>query len=292
MRLTKENILDKTNYGLDIYAHILRQHYHNETVIRLSERDCGINRNPFNSDKPTLHIRIDKTDKYNALSAEYARHTDTENAIPPGDAFGFAQLHYNQTDDKLLQTIRNDMHLKIDERALLGKFSFFKAPITNTKPYKAITLLDAYNYIAGDYAMERTRLLRTVGEARYARMFKAANFDYCTFSGTFTARSDKALIQHSGLLCLDFDHLHDVEGLFYSLVHDEYFETKLLFRSPSGDGLKWIIPIDIAQATHGEYFAAVSNYISRTYNVSVDKSGKDISRACFLPHDSNAYINF
>lgn len=79
--------------------------------------------------------------------------------------------------------------------------------------------------------------------------------------------------------------------LFESLLNDEYFDTQLLFRSPSGDGLKWIIPIDVTQATHGNFFAAVANYILQTYGVEVDKSGRDISRACFLPHDPQAFIN-
>ena len=36
---------------------------------------------------------------------------------------------------------------------------------------------------------------------------------------------------------------------------------------------------------------AVANYVRATYGIEVDKSGKDISRACFLPFDSKAYIN-
>lgn len=124
-----------------------------------------------------------------------------------------------------------------------------------------------------------------------AKKFKANNFDYCTFSGTFTSRSDKALIQHSGLLCVDFDHLKDVSTLFQRLLNDEYFDTQLLFRSPSGDGLKWIIPIDTTTATHADFFRAIANYIQQTYGIEADKSGKDISRACFLPHDPQAFIN-
>jgi len=93
------------------------------------------------------------------------------------------------------------------------------------------------------------------------------------------------------LLCLDFDHLNNVETLFQRLLQDDYFETQLLFRSPSGDGLKWVISIEDNPTTHSNYFTAVANYIAKTYGVAVDKSGRDISRACFLPHDPNAYLN-
>ena len=170
-------------------------------------------------------------------------------------------------------------------------FSFFKAPISNTTPYKSVCLRQVYNAIKGDYYKERTQRLRAITVPRQARKFKAAHFDYCTFSGTFMVRNDQALIKHSGLLCIDFDHLNNVETLFKRLLQDEYFDTQLLFRSPSGDGLKWVIPIDILQAPHDIFFTAVANYIAKTHGIVVVKSGRDLSRACFLPHDPNAYLN-
>jgi hypothetical protein len=170
-------------------------------------------------------------------------------------------------------------------------FSFFKAPVSNTKPHKAVTLLQIYNVIKGNYYKERTEHLRKLTDQKQARQYKAANFDYCTFSGTFTSRNDKALVKHSGLLCVDFDHLQSIEKLRFQLLKDDYFDTQLLFISPSGDGLKWILSIDTAQITHGDFFAAVANYILQTYGVAVDKSGRDISRACFLPFDPQAFIS-
>ena len=59
----------------------------------------------------------------------------------------------------------------------------------------------------------------------------------------------------------------------------------------SGDGLKWIININTAEVSHEEYFNAVANYLRQTYGLEADKSGKDVSRACFLPYDPEAYIN-
>lgn len=321
MTITKESILDKTHYGVNIYSHILCLYYPNETVIKLVGRDCGYCRNPFANNEKTLHIWIEKENVlHNVFDKEHARHADTENSIPAGDAFDFAELHYHQQGDKLLQTLNKEMFLHIGEKrdlynrshcgqapqfsakslqshspslggAVDASFSFFRAPISNTKPHKSLSLLDAYNYIVSDYAKERTEKLRSFGDTKIARTFKAANLDYCTFSGIFSSRSNKALMQHSGLLCVDFDHLKDIQTLFKSLLNDEYFDTQLLFRSPSGDGLKWIIPIDATQATHGNYFAAVANYVQQTYGIEADKSGRDISRACFLPHDRQAFIN-
>ena len=320
--INKESILDKTHYGLNIYAHILRLYYPNQTVLNLIDRDCGLCRNPFNAHKQTLHVWIDPS--------HTARHHDMKNAIPDGDAFDFAALHYKQSGNELLQTLNKELDLRIGEKFDFyhnrnavaeiavpdtrkvtdnrnqnyhnnlinhssdidaSRFSFFKAPVRNTIPHKSISLPDAYKYIVGNYAKQRTEKLRSISDTKQARLFKAANFDYCTFSGTFTSRSDKALIKHSGLLCLDLDHLNNVQTLFDRLLNDDYFDTQLLFRSPSGDGLKWIISIEDNPTTHSNYFTAVANYIRQTYGIEVDKSGRDLSRACFLPYDPNAYLN-
>ena len=319
-KLDKQSVLDKTHYGLDIYAHILRIYYPGQIVLSLSGRTCAPARNPFNTDKPTLLVVIVDNE---------ARHTDTDNTIAEGNAFDFAELHYKQSGDKLLQTLNEEMNLRIGEKfdfyadgkkinqtpdssqtqsppvgettfgvSQLGGcfFSFFKAPVRNTIPHKSICLLDAYNYIVGDYAKQRTEKLRGIKDPKQARQYKASTFDYCTFSGMFQTRNDKALISHSGLLCIDFDHLQSVDLLRKQLLQDEYFETQLLFVSPSGDGIKWIISIsppmgDLGGFSHSNYFAAVANYILQTYGVEVDKSGRDISRACFLPHDQQAFIN-
>lgn len=321
--INKHSILEKTHYGTNIYSHILREYYPNAIVMKITGRDCGLCRNPFNDNKETLHVWIEK-EETDGRPTYIARHEDTENAIPSGDVFDFFELHYKQQSEELLQTINKELHLHIGEKRdfysrnvepqrvtapnpvhfktlqtqslPLGEvggayFSFFRAPISNTKPLKAISLLDVYKYIVGDYARQRTEKLRSFDNVKRARTFKAANFDYCTFSGTFNSRNDKELIKHSNLLCLDFDHIKDLETLFKRLLNDEYFETQLLFRSPSGDGLKWIIPIDTSQTAHSNYFASVANYILQTYGVEVDKSGRDISRACFLPYDPQAYLN-
>lgn len=184
----------------------------------------------------------------------------------------------------------------------MPSFSIFRRPITNKHPYQVVNLIDVFNYIISDYAKDRTNELRTIKDDRYRRQYKANKFDYCTFSGIFSIRTDKAIIQHSGLICLDFDHLKDVEAIFEALKEDTYFETLLLFRSPSGDGLKWVISFHDSYFRYGKdgesysdyqvrFFAGLYNYIFNHYDVEVDRSCRNLSRACFLPHDPAAYLN-
>ena len=119
--INKEAILSKTHYGIGIYAHILRLYYPGETVLSLSGRTCSPTKNPFNADKPTLNIFIYKENTLgNVLDREFARHEDNQNAIPAGDAFDFAELHYKQSGDELLQTLNKEMNLHIGE-----KFDFY-----------------------------------------------------------------------------------------------------------------------------------------------------------------------
>lgn len=302
MEISKEEILNKTHYGLRIYAYVLRQYYP-EIVLSLKGRDCGITRNPFNGGKSTLQINIINN---------VARHYDIELSDFKGDVFEFASYHFKVLkEQELLSKLNDRLHLRIGQKrnfynqeelqpkvALpeIAKptppiFSYFKKPVSNIIPSRQASLVEVYSLIKGDEFAACTSTLRNIQKSKEARKFKAFNFDYATFSGIFSKRNDKNLQKHSGLLTIDFDHISDVSALRDSLLKDDYFETELLFTSPSGDGLKWIIPIELTKVKHQDYFKAVANYIQHTYSLEVDGSGKDISRACFLPHDPYVFIN-
>ena len=165
------------------------------------------------------------------------------------------------------------------------------------------SLVDAYNYIRGGVSALATARLRSLPSAQRPA-FKRSNFDFCTFSGLFRQRKAEQLLRHSYLVCFDFDHLSDVEAVALTLIGDPYFETMLLFRSPSGDGLKWVVsmeqnyayrerffPVETPASYHALFFYAVQHYLLTTYSLEVDEKCKDVSRACFLPFDPNAYLN-
>lgn len=296
MELNRKNILGKTHYGINIYAYVLRQFYPDTTVLSLSGRTCGITRNPFNEDKETLSIRIENS---------CAIYTDTEQKSFEGDVFDFATLYFQtKSEEELLNKINDALHLNlkvevVDELDWLDgpddtwytDCSFFKAPVRNVFPSQTLSLGKIYELIISDMYKAITEDLRSIEDIKERRKFKANRFDYVTFSGVFERRNDKYLQKHSNLITIDFDHLEDLNKVREQLLSDSYFETELLFVSPSGDGLKWIIRIDLEEATQAEYFIAISNYIKQTYNIEVDASGKDVSRACFLPHDANAFLH-
>lgn len=170
-------------------------------------------------------------------------------------------------------------------------FSFFRAPIQNTVPDVAFSILDAYRYISEPIAKERTERLRAMTSQDEARRFKAQNFDYCTFSGLFKFRSSSQLVQHSGLVCVDFDHVENVHALKQQLLEHEYFDTILMFTSPSGDGVKWIVDVNLQGWEHSRFFKSMANSLKATGLPATDSSGSDVARACFLPYDPEVYIH-
>jgi len=308
MNFGKKDILRKTHYGLTIYSHILREFRPGETVLSLIGHFCKPVSNPFTQTKnKTLNIKcVDWVFIFE----------DTENIEYKGDPFDFAELHYKISGDELLKRLNEELNLNLDrKRSFYGfssqetqfdfmpevltleellkipEFSYFRKPVLNTTPEKVVNLIDVYNLIKGDTFEQVTEKLRKYTDKTEARKFKASNFDYVTFSGTFTKRENNSLLMHSELITIDFDHVQDLDRLKTNLLKDDYFETELLFFSPSGDGLKWIVSIDIDNYTHADYFEGIRGYIASMYNLEIDKSGRDVARACFLAHDKNVFIN-
>lgn len=295
MAISKETILAKTHCGLKIFAYVLRCH-NSEAILSLKGRDCIPVANPL-VENSTIQISMTNTNSH---------YHDINNPAIAGDVFDFASQHFKLNGQDLLEKIDQELYLNLKEikgkeetdwleirkkTILIPQISFFKAPVQNVVPAATIDLKEVYELIISQNYKQKSFTLRNLEDKATARTYKAQPFDYVTFSGTFSKRADKNLLKHSGLLTLDFDDLKEIEETKAKLLVDEYFETELLFVSPSGNGLKWIIPIDIKTDTHLNYFLAISNYIKQTYHLAVDPSGKDVSRPCFLGHDPNVYLN-
>lgn len=92
------------------------------------------------------------------------------------------------------------------------------------------------------------------------------NLPAICFSGTFSKRSDDALIDHSGVICLDFDGYPSESSMLSfkeALTKDQFVLSA--FISPSGNGLKVLIKIPKDADNHKRYFDALSNYFDSEY---------------------------
>lgn len=175
------------------------------------------------------------------------------------------------------------------------EMSYFNAPITNKIPQKTVTLLDVAQMVRNSWLEPQTLALRKITDEVEARRYKGYHFPYVTPAGVFSYCNDESLVKHSGALCMDLDHIEDVEALKRKLIADRLFETLMAFRSPSGNGLKWFIRIDLGKCSHRQWFDAVRNYLmSPAYGLGpkqADPSVRNESRACFLCYDPEVYVN-
>lgn len=109
-------------------------------------------------------------------------------------------------------------------------------------------------------------------------------------SGTFNECVKNAnLKEHSGYICVDIDKLTDelLIDTKNKLKDDKYVES--FFTSCGGSGLAVIIKIDPSK--HLESFLGLEEYFFKTYQTTIDKSCKNVSRYRFYSYDADIYIN-
>ena len=107
-------------------------------------------------------------------------------------------------------------------------------------------------------------------------------------SGIFQKRSSEGLRQRSGLICADLDGLGDQLLGFRQLIEADP-HTLGCFLSPSGTGLKILLPVDLARS-HAEAFRAMRRHFLEQFGLEIDEACKDVCRACFVSYDPDAYL--
>lgn len=123
-------------------------------------------------------------------------------------------------------------------------------------------------------------------EGRRSEMKKRAPL--VTVSGVFPQRKDSEIKQHSGLIAIDIDHLNEkVEEYRRNLSQDKYCYA--IFTSISGRGLCMLVKIDGSR--HRDAFTAICAYLLAEYNIVVDPSCINESRARFVSYDPYILVN-
>ena len=115
------------------------------------------------------------------------------------------------------------------------------------------------------------------------------NLPAICFSGQFNKRSDSAIVEHSGLICLDFDGYPKKKDL---LEDKERFQKNKfiysVFVSPSGNGLKVLVKNPADQDNHSKYFNSLKKEFDSAY---FDTTSKNLSRVCYESYDRLLHIN-
>lgn len=95
-------------------------------------------------------------------------------------------------------------------------------------------------YIRDGVAREQTEQLRRIYDTDKAKAFKHSQFETATFSGVYEKKCDGGLKKASGYVCFDIDHV-SVQHVKDILMELKQFETVLIFTSPTGHGVKWVV---------------------------------------------------
>jgi hypothetical protein len=167
------------------------------------------------------------------------------------------------------------------------RISIFKniksvAPIKDTKALSVLELIRDGKY------KDAIAKIRIEPDKEIRNRLKA-KLPYVTFAGTFETRANNYMKKSSGLACLDFDNVSDIESLKLNINSDKY--TFASFLSPSGDGLKVLVKIPPVgnNEDYKDYYVKIIEHYSKYYDL--DASTKDIARACYLSYDHDLYEN-
>lgn len=112
-----------------------------------------------------------------------------------------------------------------------------------------------------------------------------------TFAGQFSQRGVDHITEYSKMIIIDVDKLTPEQIVEYkeAFKNDNFIHA--CFVSPSGLGLKILIRLDNEKEHHLQAFLSLESYFKENYGIAVDKSGKDISRLCYVSVDPDIIIN-
>ncbi|QMP85178.1 DNA primase/helicase [Flavobacterium phage vB_FspP_elemoE_6-9C] len=102
-------------------------------------------------------------------------------------------------------------------------------------------------------------------------------------------RTDKGLVEHSGLMCLDLDKFSnefEMISIKDDLMNDDYVFS--VFVSPSGEGLKVLVKVPTQIENHRKYFYGLKEHFN---SPNFDDSCVNEARVCYVSYDEGIYIN-
>jgi len=175
---------------------------------------------------------------------------------------------------------------------LARKISLFSNVNAKT-PSTELTIAKLINGIKTGTCKNEVEKLRGIFKSFGKQSYKEArskSLGCVTISGTFNRRSDDSLKCHSGLIAIDLDDLgENLAATKQKLMHDN--TVFCCFVSPSGNGLKVLLPIDAKdQATHrAAYQQILERY--QALGMKPDTTCRNPSRLCFVSFDPEIWIS-
>tara|TARA_R110002051_G_scaffold324910_1_gene424547 strand:+ start:2033 stop:4387 length:2355 start_codon:yes stop_codon:yes gene_type:complete len=168
------------------------------------------------------------------------------------------------------------------------RVSYFKNVVSTTPLVNSKCVLKVLDSVKnGEYKTQVANVRVEVDKTKRNQL--KAKLPLVTFGGTFTTRGNSNLKKHSGLICLDFDDIIDLDQLRESINSDEF--TFSSFVSPSGKGLKVLVKIPLVNNNdnYQDYYIEAQNHFNK-YAIT-DDAPKAIGSCCYLSYDEHLYLN-
>ena len=162
--------------------------------------------------------------------------------------------------------------------------SYFSSVAQSHKPQGSLPL---ENILFSERVRARVEALRALPYGSEAFNQAKRQMPCYTPSGVFSVRNSEGLICHSGVLCVEWDKVEDVDALKDLLGGLPFVYYAGL--SCSGRGVFALVKI--AEPTkHREYFKALANYFGGI-GYEVDRSGSDVCRLRVASYDAEPIFN-
>lgn len=158
--------------------------------------------------------------------------------------------------------------------------------IKDVKTNKNIPIDIFFDRIRTGYWQDLVLPMRAIRD-KAARQEAKKKLPNVTISGIFPSREDKACKLHSGLIAVDLDDIVGIDSIKAMLSHDPYVYA--IFVSVSGMGLCVVFQIEADK--HRDAFAGIADYLIKKYQILVDPSGVNPSRARYVSFDPHLYMN-
>jgi hypothetical protein len=158
---------------------------------------------------------------------------------------------------------------------------------------KDVKLKAVIEHIKSGYWREfisKIRKEKSIGNVEWVTLKnKLVGFTPCA---TFSKQRLKPYLTHyNKLIVLDIDKLDlvTIEAVKNKIISDKF--THACFISPSGFGIKIFVKVNSNQENHEIAYKQVANYFEKTFGQKIDRSGKDITRLCYISADEEAYFD-
>lgn len=168
---------------------------------------------------------------------------------------------------------------------LSSSISIYRNNIGNTHSNETIPLDIFLDNIRNGHWQDIVLPIRLIEEKKERDKVKK-RAPYVTLSGKFTERADDKLEKHSGFIGIDIDNVSDPEHMKEILCADPYVVAA--FTSISGRGLCLIFKIEPSK--HREAFQGIGEYLFKTYEVIIDPTSVNPSRARFVSYDPHLFV--